>query len=47
MKSGDVYRGEFSDGFPHGKGTLCYQNGDSYVGEFDNGVKHGFGKLVR
>ena len=31
---GDVYEGEFRDGYRHGKGTLKYANGDVYDGEF-------------
>lgn len=38
-----VYKGNWKDGNPHGKGIEKLRNGSYYEGEFKNGLKHGKG----
>jgi hypothetical protein len=40
---GEVYEGEFQNGFPNGNGTYTFTNGAKYVGEFKNGRQDGQG----
>lgn len=42
-----TYRGEFSEGAPHGYGVITYANGDRYEGEWERGEFHGEGLLTR
>ncbi len=43
---GDLYTGEFINGFRYGKGTYVYANGDIYTGEYKNHKKHGVGTYI-
>ena len=45
MQNGDVYNGNFQNGFINGKGTFINKNGEKYVGSFEGGKKNGEGKL--
>jgi len=38
MSNGDVYRGEFKNDVPYGRGTLYYPNETSLRGIWTNGV---------
>lgn len=38
-----TYEGEWSQGKPHGKGTLKWPDGRNHVGDFCQGLEHGFG----
>ena len=40
------YRGEITNGKPHGQGTLTLPKGDKYVGEFRNGKFNGQGTYI-
>ena len=40
-KQGLIYTGEWSNGFPHGKGKMYYPNGAYYVGYFSKGNADG------
>lgn len=40
------YKGESSNGLPHGVGKMTMKNGDVYKGDFVNGVRHGLGELT-
>ncbi|KAK0083113.1 hypothetical protein PV325_009311 [Microctonus aethiopoides] len=41
--NGDVYIGEYRQGFRHGKGLYVFKNGSKYDGEWRCGLKHGQG----
>lgn len=41
--NGDVYEGQFKDGYMHGKGLYRFSDGDTYEGDFSDGVMHGKG----
>ena len=41
--SGDIYNGEFKNGFFHGNGTYLYSNGNKYIGQWKNNKEHGKG----
>lgn len=41
--NGDIYKGGFVDGKPHGKVTCWYKNGGIYTGDFFKGMRHGRG----
>ena len=41
--NGNIYKGEFKNDVPEGKGEIVYKNGDNYKGDFRAGVKHGIG----
>ena len=45
-ESGDLYKGQFQEGRPHGHGTLTMANGDVYEGGFKDGLRHGNGKMT-
>ncbi len=45
-KGADMYNGEFSKGFPNGKGIYTWANGNIYEGGFKKGKKEGQGKMV-
>jgi len=40
---GNVYKGEFVNGEPHGKGSSLMVNGDGYEGQWQNGMPNGNG----
>ena len=40
------YKGEYKDGWYHGKGRFCYPDGVIYEGDFYKGEFHGQGKLI-
>ena len=40
------YKGEFKDGFKHGKGQHHHFEADAYFGEFKENKKNGFGTLL-
>ena len=40
----DLYKGEFKNGKPHGKGLFKWSNGEVYGGEWSVGYKEGYGK---
>ena len=42
-KSGNVYDGQFRNGWKYGQGTYTYENGDVYTGDFVNDQRHGVG----
>ena len=44
--SGDVYEGEFKNGYPDGKGVYRYSTGDKYEGEFKEGKMNGEGTVT-
>ncbi len=44
--TGDVYEGEFKEGFLEGKGTYVWSDGDKYIGEFKNSMAEGRGVLI-
>lgn len=46
MANGDVYEGEFADGFVSGEATATYANGATYVGGWQNGRYHGEGTFT-
>ena len=39
----DQYKGQFSKGFPEGKGTYTWANGDIYKGRWEKGKRNGEG----
>ena len=43
MTTGDIFCGEFVNGFFHGLGVLSLANGSKYEGSFELGRYHGFG----
>ena len=43
---GQKYIGEFTDGFPNGKGEMTLSDGNKYVGEFKVYQFHGMGTLT-
>lgn len=42
----DSYRGEFKNGWPHGKGTYTWSDGKVFEGSFKKGKKEGPGTLT-
>lgn len=44
---GSVYKGEFTNGLPHGKGSYNWSDGSSYFGEFKEGKLNGKGTFKR
>ncbi len=44
--NGDIYEGDFIDGYQTGKGKLIYSNGDIYEGDVIDGKIHGKGKIT-
>ena len=44
--SGDVFEGNFYNGYKHGAGVETYKNGGSFIGNFRNGQPEGHGRLV-
>lgn len=44
--NGNVYEGEFKDGYPNGKGKMICNNGDIYECEWKNGMPNGMGKCT-
>ena len=42
-ENGDIYVGEFKDGYSHGQGTYTRANGDKYSGEHKDGFGYGQG----
>lgn len=38
-----IFRGEWKEGVPFGKGEEIFPDGNSYVGNFEKGLKHGMG----
>ena len=46
FENGDVYEGEWKNGYMHGKGTYIWSDGDRYEGEFKEGYRSGKGKYV-
>ena len=43
--SGNIYEGEYKDGYMHGWGSLLETNGTLYIGEFTKGYRDGWGIL--
>jgi hypothetical protein len=43
---GDVYTGEFKEGFRHGQGTYFWASGDKYVGNWISGKYEGQGTMT-
>lgn len=37
MTRGELYVGEFKNGFPHGHGNRTWPNGNKYIGDFRSG----------
>jgi len=46
LSEGEVYLGEFKNGFPNGRGIRKWKNGDLYEGDYVNGFQQGFGLFV-
>mmetsp|Transcript_9619 Transcript_9619/g.27648 ORF Transcript_9619/g.27648 Transcript_9619/m.27648 type:complete len:401 (-) Transcript_9619:723-1925(-) len=51
LQDGSIYRGELSDGKPHGFGTVQYSENDAkqrvrFAGEFEHGIRKGSGCLT-
>jgi len=44
-KGRDMYKGEFKNGYPDGKGKYNWENGDWYDGEWKNGKQNGKGEM--
>ena len=45
--NGDVYKGNFLNNLPHGKGVIYSSLGNrKFIGEFKSGKKNGFGSIV-
>ena len=42
-RDGSVYKGDYKDDVPNGKGVYTYSGGSSYEGEFKNGKREGYG----
>lgn len=42
----DFYKGEFSKGYPDGKGTYTWKNGATYEGEWKKGKRDGYGVYI-
>lgn len=42
----DLYKGQFREGLPHGKGTYTWSDGTFFEGTWKYGLKEGKGKLV-
>lgn len=42
----EEFKGELTDGKPHGTGTMFYANGDRYEGEFERGEITGRGRFI-
>ena len=45
-KNGDIYEGDWADGYMHGTGTMIYDNGDKYDGGWVKNKKHGMGTFT-
>ena len=43
---GGTYKGEVSNGVPHGQGTYTYASGEKHVGEYKDGKSHGQGTVT-
>lgn len=43
MQDGTIYKGDFRNGFRHGKGIMLFSNGAVYEGEFQFGQRSGLG----
>lgn len=43
---GDVFEGNFHNGYKHGTGMETYKDGGTYVGNFKDGQPEGFGRLT-
>lgn len=43
----DLYRGDWSNNFPHGAGAMDYSSGNVFLGMFCRGVREGAGVLLR
>lgn len=43
LPNGDMYVGEYCNGFRHGKGAYVFKNGARYNGEWRHGCKYGQG----
>ncbi len=43
LAQGEVYIGNFQNGYPNGIGTRKWTNGDVYKGQFVNGFQSGQG----
>lgn len=41
--NGQVYEGEFRNGYKHGWGTILYADNSIYIGNFTNGYQNGWG----
>ncbi len=41
--TGDMYSGNFKDGYRSGQGTYIYANGESYVGSYNDHKRNGYG----
>jgi len=39
INKGDKYKGNFVNGFKHGKGTYAWNNGDKYTGKFEKDLR--------
>ena len=37
-KSGFTFEGEWANGLPSGKGSICFANGDTYTSQFKDGL---------
>eukprot|EP01041_Mallomonas_annulata_P003568 gene3568-7095_t len=46
LANGDIYEGEWMDGYKHGKGRYTYANGDIYDGDWKKGLMHGQGLYI-
>jgi len=44
---GIIYEGEFKKGYPHGVGTLEFEDGRIFKGEWKNGEIYGYGELTQ
>lgn len=44
--NGDLYTGDFQNGFPNGFGKIAYADGDNYEGEIEKGHLHGKGIMI-
>ena len=42
---GDIYEGNWKDGYYHGKGKYTYTNDFVYEGDWEYGRRHGQGRL--
>lgn len=46
FENGDVYDGDWENGYMHGKGAYIWSDGDRYEGDFKKGYRSGKGKYV-